>query len=93
MKPDFSFGEEFAPSPDVLLFIICAMQASSVLFGAGLVVVLAMPALNDVAIHLIPALAYTALIVSPPMAVQIARRMRLRNWGREAWARGDMISG
>jgi len=55
--------------------------------------VLSVPALVPHAKLLIPAVVVASLVLAPLAAVWIAPRMRLRNWGTEAWRRGDLISG
>ena len=75
------------------LWIVCAMMTNAVLFGAGAVTVLSVPALLPYAKYLIPAVVVLSFALAPFVARLIAPRMRLRNWGREAWRRGDGISG
>lgn len=78
---------------DTWLRIFCGMMANAVLFGIGAVTVLSVPALVPHAKLLIPAVVVASLALAPLAAVWIAPRMRLRNWGTEAWRRGDLISG
>lgn len=80
-------------STETWLRIVCAMMANAVLFGAGAVTVLSVPALLPYAKFLIPAVVFLSFALAPFVAALIAPRMRLRNWGREAWRRGDAISG
>ncbi len=80
-------------SADTWLKIICAMQVNAVIFGVGAVLVLALPSLSAHAMILIPAVVAMSFVLAPFVAFPIARRMRLRNWGRDAWKKGDLISG
>ncbi|WP_117194215.1 hypothetical protein [Rhizobium terrae] len=80
-------------STDTWLAGICSMMVNAVLFGAGAVIVLSVPAFAEHAKYLIPAVIVASFLAAPFLAGPIAPRMRLRNWGREAWRRGDLISG
>ncbi len=75
------------------LTIICSMMVNAVLFGAGAITVLSVPALAELAKYLMPAVIVTSLVAAPFIASVIARRMRIRNWGRRGWQEGDFISG
>lgn len=97
MKPDFDddFGRDgaFALSPDAMIWLVCAMVVSTLLLGIGLVTILTVPALiADAARHILAAV-ITSFMFAPLFAVSVSRRMRLRNWGRRAWVKGDLISG
>lgn len=78
---------------DAWLMIINAMVVNAVLFGIGLLTVLLVPALAAHSRLLIPAIVAGSFILSPLLAILVSRRMRIRNWGRAAWQRGDAISG
>jgi hypothetical protein len=80
-------------STDIWLRITCGMMINAVLFGAGAVTVLSVPALAAQAKYLIPAVVLASFALTPFISVPIARRMRLRNWGRQGWHKGDTISG
>ncbi len=78
---------------DTWLKIVCSMMINAVIFGAGAVLVLSVPALAVHAKVLLPLVIIAAFAAAPLFALVIAPRMRLRNWGRREWKRGDMISG
>lgn len=78
---------------NIWLTIMCGMMVNAVLFGAGTIAVLTVPALAEHAKYLIPAVIVLSFALSPFIARLISPRMRLRNWGKEEWQRGDMISG
>lgn len=69
------------------------MMINAVIFGAGAFLVLSVPALAVHAKVLLPLVIIAAFASAPLFALVIAPRMRLRNWGRREWKRGDMISG
>ena len=78
---------------DTWLKIVCSMMINAVIFGAGAILVLSVPALAVHAKVLLPLVIIAAFAAAPLFALAIAPRMRLRNWGRREWKRGDMISG
>lgn len=78
---------------DTWLKIVCSMVINAVIFGAGAILVLSVPALAVHAKVLLPLVIIAAFAAAPLFALVIAPRMRLRNWGRREWKRGDMISG
>lgn len=78
---------------DTWLKIVCNMMINAVIFGAGAILVLSVPALAVHAKVLLPLVIIAAFTAAPMFALVIAPRMRLRNWGRREWKRGDMISG
>ncbi len=78
---------------DTWLKIVCSMMINAVIFGAGAILVLSVPALAVHAKVLLPLVIIAAFAAAPLFALLIAPRMRLRNWGRRDWKRGDMISG
>jgi len=80
-------------STDTWLRIISGMMINAILFGVGAVTVLAIPALAAEAKYLIPAVVVLSFALAPFIAIPVARRMRLRNWGRIDWQKGDVISG
>ncbi|MEX0405138.1 hypothetical protein ABGN05_05620 [Aquibium sp. LZ166] len=59
---------------------IVSLMVNAVLFGAGVVVVLSVPALSEHAIYLIPAVVVASFILTPFIAWKIAPRMRLSYW-------------
>ena len=73
--------------------IFCSLMVNAVIFGIGAVVVLTIPALAVQAKYLIPAVVVLSFLCTPIIAIVIARRMRIRNWGKQAWREGDTISG
>ena len=78
---------------DTWLKIVCSMMINAVIFGAGAILVLSVPALAVHAKVLLPLVIIAAFAAAPLFALVIAPRMRLRNWCRREWKRGDMISG
>ena len=78
---------------DTWLRIVCSMMINAVLFGAGAILVLSVPALAAEAKYLLPLVVITSLVVAPFFAFAVARRMRVRNWGTRGWRKGDVISG
>lgn len=79
-------------STHIWLMIACSLVSSAVLFGFGVVPVLAIPALAENAGYLIPAVVVTSIVLAPIVASLIVPRMRLRNYTRQEWKRGDLIS-
>ena len=59
-------------------------MTNSVLFGAGLIVVLMVPALNENAGLWICVVVVSSLLVAAPFAWLIAPRLRARFWRRHA---------
>ena len=80
-------------TPNMWLRLLCAMQVNAVLFGIGVVTVLSVSALNEFAKYLIPLVVGVSIALSLWLSGIVARRMRVRNWSREAWQTGDVISG
>lgn len=80
-------------STDTWLKIMSGLMINAVLFGLGAITVLSIPALAEQAKYLIPAVVVLSFVLVPFIAAPIARRMRLKNWGRRAWREGDAISG
>lgn len=78
---------------DTWLKIVCSMMINAVLFGAGVITVLSVPALAAHAKILIPTVVVLSFALAPFIAMVIAPRMRIRNWGIRDWHRGDAISG
>jgi len=78
---------------DTWLKIVCSMMINAVIFGTGAVIVLSIPALAAQAKVLLPLVVLAAFAAAPFFALVVAPRMRLRNWGRREWKRGDLISG
>ncbi|TPP06545.1 hypothetical protein [Rhizobium glycinendophyticum] len=78
---------------DTWLRIVCSMMINAVIFGTGAIIVLSVPALAAQAKVLLPLVVVTSFVAAPFFAYAVAPRMRLRNWGRREWQRGDLISG
>ena len=78
---------------DTWLTIVCSMMINAVIFGTGAVLVLSVPTLAAHAKILLPFVVIAAFAAAPFFALAVAPRMRLRNWGRRDWKRGDVISG
>jgi hypothetical protein len=57
-------------------------MTNAVLFGAGIVPVLAVPALSAHAAILIPAVVVASLVLAAPLAWLLAPRLRARYWRR-----------
>ena len=75
------------------LIVICAIVINAVLFWIGAVTVLSITALAASAPTLLPVVVVTSIVLAPTLAVLVAPRMRFRNWSRDEWQRGDLISG
>ncbi len=56
------------------------MMANAVVFGVGLVTVLLVPALSQLAFEMIPAVVIASFVISAPVAWMIAPRLRARYW-------------
>ncbi|KQW29773.1 hypothetical protein ASE36_13255 [Rhizobium sp. Root274] len=69
------------------------MMINAVIFGTGAIIVLSVPALAAQAKVLLRLVVVASFLAAPFFAFAVAPRMRLRNWGRRAWQRGDQISG
>ena len=67
------------------------MMVQAVLFGIGVVAILATP-LDREASTLVPCMIALTFLVSAPLAWLIAPRLRMRYWRRRR-AEGDVISG
>jgi len=59
-------------------------MANAVMFGAGLITVLTVPALRADAATWIPAIVAASLVLAAPAAWLIAPRLRARYWRRRA---------
>ncbi len=57
-----------------------SLMVNAVLFGSGAVVILAIPALREHVVWLLPAWIVFALVITPPIAWFMAPRLRLRYW-------------
>lgn len=66
------------------LFItaLVSLMTNAVLFGAGAIAVLSVPALNEQAKYLLPVVIVASFLLAPIAAWFIAPRMRARNWPR-----------
>jgi hypothetical protein len=71
---------------DLFITAIVSMMTNAVLFGAGAITVLSVPALNDEAKYLLPAVIVASFVLAPIVAWFIAPRLRARNWRRPAAA-------
>ena len=78
---------------DTWLKIICSVMTNAVVFGTGAILVLSIPALSTHAPYLIPAVIMLSFIAAPFLAIPVARRMRIQNWGKTRWTEGDAVSG
>ncbi len=77
---------------DTLIQIACMLPVNAVLFGLGAIPILSVPALRSFEIYLIPCVVLLSFALSPFVARAVARRMRIRYWGQEAWKKGDILS-
>ena len=66
------------------LAVLIYSMTNAVLFGAGLITVLTVPALNEYAAYWIPAVVLASLVLAAPVAWLIAPRLRARYWRRRA---------
>ncbi len=69
---------------DLLITALVSMMTNAVLFGAGAITVLSVPALNEQAKYLLPVVIVASLVLAPVAAWFITPRMRARNWKRPA---------
>jgi hypothetical protein len=75
----------------IQIAIMVYMMVQAVMFGVGVVLVLATP-LNDLAMLLIPWVVAATSVLSIPVSWWIAPRLRARYW-RGRGVRADFISG
>ena len=68
-------------STNTWLKIICSMMINAIIFGVGIVTVLAVPTLAAQAKFFIPVVVLASFALSPLVSLWVAPRMRLRNWG------------
>lgn len=80
-------------STNTWLRIVVSMQLNAILFGIGAITVLSVPALAEQAKYLLPAVVVVAFGLAPFLSLVVYPRMRLRNWGRRNWLKGDSVSG
>lgn len=78
---------------DLFLAVICGALVQTVLFGFGTVLVLSIPTLAEHAAYLLTVALALSLLFAPLFGFWISLRLRYRNWGREAWLRGDDVCG
>ena len=67
------------------------LMVQAIMFGAGIIIVLATP-LNAMAMQLIPWVVGVTALISLPISWLIAPRLRARYW-REKGIKSDFISG
>lgn len=65
---------------DLFITILVSMMVNAVIFGIGAVTVLSVPALNENAKFLLPAVVILTFALTPFVARVIAPRLRLRYW-------------
>lgn len=65
---------------DTYLTFFVSMMANAIIFGAGAITVLSVPALAENAKYLLPLVVVVSFVAAPLVARVIAPRMRLRNW-------------
>lgn len=69
-------------STNTMIVLLVSLITNAVLFGAGAVTVLSVPALAEHAKYLLPAVIVASFVLAPFAARLIAPRMRARNWKR-----------
>ena len=75
----------------ILIAAMVYLMVQAIMFGAGIILVLATP-LNAMAMQLIPWVVGVTALLSLPISWLIAPRLRARYW-REKGVRSDFISG
>ncbi len=65
---------------DLFITVMVGMMVNAVLFGVGAVTVLSVPALNEQAKYLLPAVIVLAFALTPFISRVIAPHLRIRNW-------------
>jgi hypothetical protein len=75
----------------LIIAILVYMMVQAIMFGIGVILVLATP-LNDVAMQLMPCVVAITSVMSLPIAWLIAPRLRARFW-REKGIQADFITG
>ncbi|HHZ08643.1 MAG TPA: hypothetical protein GX405_07685 [Rhizobiales bacterium] len=65
---------------DLFITALVSMMTNAVLFGAGAITVLSIPALDQHAKYLLPAVILASLVLAPVAGWYIAPRLRARNW-------------
>lgn len=78
---------------DLWLKVMCGLMINAVLFGVGLVTVLVSPLTSGNLMLWIPVVVVASFLITPFLTGMVAKRMRIRNWGRDGWREGDAISG
>ena len=66
--------------PRLYITIMLSLMTCAVLFGIGAVAVLSVPALNEQAKFLLPAVIAASFVLGPIIAWFMAPRMRARYW-------------
>lgn len=79
-------------STNLFIGAMVGLMVNAVIFGIGLIPILAIPALASIAKYLIPAWVVVTFAITPFIALAIAPRLRLRTW-RARGMKGDIISG
>lgn len=67
-------------STRLAIALLCFLMVNAVLFGAGLVTVVSIPALASQAATLLPVVVVASLLVAAPLSWIIAPYLRARNW-------------
>jgi hypothetical protein len=79
---DSSCGAEARMSTRFAIAALVYTMVNAVLFGAGLIVVLTVPALSADAMALIPTVVVVSLVAAIPVSWILAPRLRARYWRR-----------
>ena len=66
----------------IFITMLLSLMVNAVLFGAGAITVLSVPALNQQAMILLPAVIVVSLLITPLLSWLIAPRLRARYWHR-----------
>lgn len=66
--------------PRIYITILLSLMTCAVLFGIGAVAVLSVPALNEQAKFLLPAVIVASFVLGPIIAWFMAPRLRARYW-------------
>ncbi len=67
-------------SPRAFITVLLSLMVNAVLFGFGAILVLSVPALNEQAKYLLPAVIVASFVVTPVIAWKMAPRLRARYW-------------
>lgn len=69
--------------PRAFITILLSLMVNAVLFGAGAILVLSVPALSEQAKYLLPVVIVLSFVLTPFIAWKMAPRLRARYWNPE----------